>query len=498
MTTERGRRRGALIALCAAVLTMGASGVAVAQQPLASPPPAAARTVVETALYTQSAERVTATTPVGATESFRVQIAAKVPLTLSGASWTGSTGPDYSITGSASCPQSNSGSASLEPGEICVITVSSHPQRLMSVIESVRFLAQERGDGNVPVGDPLAGSFVVDIVSRALVFSERMDFGRVEVGQSLTIPLEMTNISQVGVLLRFSLDDAPFELVGAESGEEIRVGPGATSRILVRFAPQTEGEALSSGVLRYRLDDGSPAQRTDYIPLTGTGIPLPVAPDVTATSIDFGTVPLGERVERSFTVTNRSDGEVRLDELDDADARAAGITLTSPLAGEVLPPGQSLTVGAAWEPTATGPMATDVRFSAWTLLPARAADAALEEEGRPTVRSTMTGVVPVKPTPTPDPTGEPTPTPTPDPTGEPTPDPTVTPTPDPTGEPTPTAQPTDGATETPAPGATTDKPGSGLAQTGAGGTGGILALAAALVLLGTALVAGMVRRARAA
>jgi hypothetical protein len=133
--------------------------------------------------------------------------------------------------------------------------------------------------------------------------------------------------------------------------------PGGTCTQTARFRPSSEG--AHSGVLTLGWHDAADPSRTGSTQVTLVGV---ATPELTASPVPlaFGEVPVGERVERTVTVTNNGSRTVRFNFVGVDDdwtfASFAGCF------GTDLAPGQSCTQTPRFGPDDDGPHAGVLRL----------------------------------------------------------------------------------------------------------------------------------------
>jgi hypothetical protein len=171
-----------------------------------------------------------------------------------------------------------------------------------------------------------------------------LDFGRVDVGQSLDNALTVHNIG-TGDLAVTSLtsNNESFSVVPPPvcSPDCFTVAPGGQHSVTVRFRPPAPGEQL--GRLTIASNDPDESPRTIDLKGVGEGVPdIEVALD----PLDFGRVDVGQHLDKALTVRNTGTGDLRGDP----------ITSTNPLFSVVSPTG-------AFTLTPKGERGVTVRFS---------------------------------------------------------------------------------------------------------------------------------------
>jgi hypothetical protein len=214
------------------------------------------------------------------------------------------------------------------------------------------------GSLNLASSDPHHPTFRVAIFGRGavgtLTLPTGVGFGAVGVGvtpKSLSFAVKNTGIGvltgSVGTL------DAPFSV--SAGGGPFNLAPGRKQIVTVQFAPTSVGHV--SAALAITSDDPSHLDVPFAIGGKGAGghltvnLPAPIAP-ATMPALGFGAVAANATLIKTFTVTNTGlgvlDGNVA------AFAPGVAFSLTQGAGAFTLQPGQKLTIGVQFAPTASG------------------------------------------------------------------------------------------------------------------------------------------------
>ena len=172
-------------------------------------------------------------------------------------------------------------------------------------------------------------------------------FGNITVGQSssMTVSLLNSGISPVQIS-KMSTSGQPFSIDG-QIAAPVKVDPGATYQISVRFSPSASGAA--SGQLTVVSSDS-----TLPLGLSGTGIAAADSvPDLTlgATSVAFGDVALNSPATQTVKLT--SSGTATLT-ISTGSATGTGFSLGGMSFPATLNPGQTATLQIQFTPTLAG------------------------------------------------------------------------------------------------------------------------------------------------
>jgi len=144
--------------------------------------------------------------------------------------------------------------------------------------------------------------------ARITVEPTSLDFGSVAVGQAVQRTLSMRNGSTATLsvsAIRSNL--AAFSVLGDTA---FPLAPGASKTITVQFSPTTGGQQRANMVIT--CDDAT--SPTLSVALSGTAV---AAPHIVTEplSLDFGSVSLGQSVQRTLTVRNSGSAELAVSRL---------------------------------------------------------------------------------------------------------------------------------------------------------------------------------------
>ena len=168
-----------------------------------------------------------------------------------------------------------------------------------------------------------------------------------EAGQTLTISNEGDAMLEDGTL---SLS-APF----SASSTSFSIAPGASKSFTIKFKPTSRGPVL--GNLTVASND--PDSPSLLIGLSGTG----VAPylSVSPASLDFGTIPVGESVTRTLTISNQNNSNSATLTLSSFQTTNAQFSFSGPESTS-LAPGTSTTVQVTLTPASSGTKGGNLTF----------------------------------------------------------------------------------------------------------------------------------------
>ena len=198
--------------------------------------------------------------------------------------------------------------------------------------------------GTVNVVTPLASGNIS-------VTPPSIDFGNVTVGESADQIITITNPSSsfteltngtIGVL------STPFSVIGVSLQQPFALLPGDSVSITVRFSPTAAGQLSTTLPFSYTL--GLQHFSAD-IPLAGTGVNL-INISITPASVNFGSVTVGQTLDKTITITNQSSSTGNL--TGTVGSLSAPFSIVSGGGAINLTPGQSQSVVVRFSPTTTG------------------------------------------------------------------------------------------------------------------------------------------------
>jgi hypothetical protein len=179
-----------------------------------------------------------------------------------------------------------------------------------------------------------------------------LSFGSVQVGktQAATVTLRNQGLTSV-TLSGMQAADPAFQLASAQM--QATIPAGGTASVQVTFAPTT-AKSYSSQVVINSGDHQS------SIPVSGTGQqpnttsqPPPASPalQVSATALQFGSVPIGGNAQQSLTLTSNGTAPLEISALN---AQGSAFSAQMPSLPLTLQPGQTLTLPVTFGPKSSG------------------------------------------------------------------------------------------------------------------------------------------------
>ncbi|MBI3365840.1 MAG: choice-of-anchor D domain-containing protein [Ignavibacteriae bacterium] len=189
----------------------------------------------------------------------------------------------------------------LAPGESRAVVVRFKPQSLSSYTGSLTISHNGLNVSN-PIVITLKGGEEKTGPSAILVDPSSLDFGSTQVGQSPTKIVTITNPpnSLLDLIGTITVAGTGFSVVSGDGQYDL--APGRSRSVTIKFAPGLVGSFSGSITIVHNASDTvSPFTVT----LKGTGATRVVTKiSVTPTSVDFGTVLLGQLVQRDLTISN--------------------------------------------------------------------------------------------------------------------------------------------------------------------------------------------------
>jgi hypothetical protein len=163
----------------------------------------------------------------------------------------------------------------------------------------------------VTSNDSLTGPVVINVNGsgtaielprvRIEVSPTSFDFGTVNSGQTKDLPLTIRNLGVDPLIVSgVTINNSRFQLVS--SSFPLTIIPSGLATIQVRFSPSAAG--AQTGVLTLASNDS--VNTTLAVPLRGEGVGTAASPriEVSVTSLEFGTVAVGQQDERTFEIRN--------------------------------------------------------------------------------------------------------------------------------------------------------------------------------------------------
>jgi len=168
-----------------------------------------------------------------------------------------------------------------------------------------------------------------------------IDFGDVQLGTSLTIPLKIYNDGNGELRINsITIDDPQFTV-----SQHTNVGAGSNITVNVKFTPTSIGEKTAT----LTINSNDPDEPIVLVPLKGNVFRLPT-PDIAIapTSINFGEVEVGKSSTKLFQISNTGDALLQITSITSSNSQftVSGI-------GNVAI-GSQITISVKFAPTSPG------------------------------------------------------------------------------------------------------------------------------------------------
>jgi len=268
---------------------------------------------------------------------------------------------------------SNLGTTDLQLGTLLIdgtseFTIVTDPSGALlvpgdSVVVEVSYAPDGSGTDTawleIPCDDPDENPAMLELtgqdalVPNIEVTPASVDFGEVEVGQSLTENLQVSNIGStpLEVFSIYLTGSSEFSLL--TSGLPGTIGSSGYRPVHVTYTPVDDQPDAATLVI---LSD-DPDEPTVEVELAGVNVPLPEI-DLSTWTIDFGDVKVMDTVEVGTTIHNLGPGDLEI--------QGCSLSTTSAFwfaenpTGSVVPPGGSVALGVTFRPDAVGPYSATV------------------------------------------------------------------------------------------------------------------------------------------
>ena len=220
---------------------------------------------------------------------------------------------------------------------------------------------------DIPSDDPDTASVTISVsgtgdpvpMPNLSVSATSLAFGTVTLGNSADQTLTVTNTGNADLSV-FALGTAnplgtPFELVAGQDGcSNQTLTPSTSCTVVVRYAPASIGIHNDS----FDIPSDDPDTASVTVNVSGTGDPVPIPNlSVSATSLAFGTVTLGNSADQTLTLTNTGDADLSVFTLGSVNPLGAHFELVAGQDGcsnQTLTPATSCTVVVRYAPASIG------------------------------------------------------------------------------------------------------------------------------------------------
>jgi hypothetical protein len=236
----------------------------------------------------------------------------------------------YSIT-------SGGGSYSLTAGQSVTVTVRFSP-----TVDGTQTCTVSTGSSCSSVSCTGVGSGCTPVCS---VSPQSLDFGTVACGASVDRTFTITNSG--GGTLTGSVSESCNYYSITSGGGSYSLTAGQSVTVTVRFSPTVDGTQTCSV---------STGGSCTSVSCTGVGSGCQPACSVSPTSLNFGTIDIGQYLDKTFTITNTGGGTLSGTVSESCDH----YSITTGGGAYNLTAGQSATVTVRFQPTVTGTLTCSV------------------------------------------------------------------------------------------------------------------------------------------
>jgi Abnormal spindle-like microcephaly-assoc'd, ASPM-SPD-2-Hydin/PQQ-like domain len=274
---------------------------------------------------------------VSGTKTATVTATATRPITVNSISTSGA---PFTVAG-ASTPALP---ASLGTGGTITVPVTFAPTMPGAVTGTLSFSITEAGVAQT-LGAALNGNAIKPGLTPT---PATLDFGQVPVGATKSLTVSLTNTGPTDETISSSTaPSAPYTATGMPAAGSV-LAPGQSVSVSITYAPTAAGDNPAA----LTVTSTSNVERTVSVPLAGTGVVGVAQLEISPSSLDFGTVPVGESVTKTLTVSNSGNLNVTVTK---AAPPALPYVVNTPLPeGLVLTPEDVLQVQVTFAPTAAG------------------------------------------------------------------------------------------------------------------------------------------------
>ncbi len=275
----------------------------------------------------------------------------QAPLTVSGAQLTGAQASDFAISADHCSGQT------VEPGEACEIDVTYSPASEGSYSAA---LAVSDNASDSPQNVTLTGTTPTD----ASVAPTSIDFGTVTPGQT-SAPHGVTVTNTGGAPLEVSSaqitgPQASYFAVAQDQCSGQSIQPGGSCSITVTFGPSSSGGYNAVLSVADNTTDS-----THQVSLTGSTPPrTPPRATLSAASVDFGYVGVGDSAVQTVTVGNSDGDPLHISGIQVGGPNASAFAISgNQCSGQTIPSGASCNVALRFSPPSDQSFAATLSIS---------------------------------------------------------------------------------------------------------------------------------------
>ncbi|HGJ63868.1 TPA: choice-of-anchor D domain-containing protein, partial [bacterium] len=173
------------------------------------------------------------------------------------------------------------------------------------------------------------------------VSTNNIDFGNIQLGTSLTIPLTIYNDGNGALTINsITIDDTQFTV-----SQYSEVSPSSSITVNVKFTPTSVGEKTST----LRISSNDPDEAIVLVTLKGNAFRLPTPEiSVTPTSISFGDVDVGKSLTKTFQINNTGDAILNISSITSSNNQFVVLNSSN------VPVGSQVTISVRFTPATAG------------------------------------------------------------------------------------------------------------------------------------------------
>ena len=253
--------------------------------------------------------------------------------------------------------------ATLVPSSSCTLYVTFAPQSSNAAQPSAAQTTSRIGALEI-TSDASSALDFISLLGTALpspltLTPLSLNFGSVQVGSTITLPLQIANTGPTAVLFQsISVTDPAYTVTGNCPAPGSNLSAGGTCILQVSFTPGNTGPLPANlSVVTSLTPEGLLAPLLGVGAATGTGIPSNLV--AIPASLNFGSIALGASVNRTLTLANTGSTPIANLSL----ALTGDYALTAPCPLSTLAPGAACTITVAFTPTAPGPRTGTITVS---------------------------------------------------------------------------------------------------------------------------------------
>jgi hypothetical protein len=228
----------------------------------------------------------------------------------------------------------------LATGDTLTVPLSFTPTTPVSVSDAITF-----STSSGPLAFDVHG---LGTKNGLLATPSNLPFGDVPTGGRVTSSVNITNTGTTTTTITGVTSPAPPFTAGSVPATGSTLAAGASVSVPITFAPTTTGDKAAQLVI-------SSSTGNVTVPLTGSGVAGAAKLTITPTDLDFGSIPVGTSVTKSFDISNT--GNLLLT-LSKAAPPAPPFIVADPVSeGQQLSPGDTIRQSVSFSPTSVGSFA---------------------------------------------------------------------------------------------------------------------------------------------